>query len=309
MKRRGVGIVGVGKVARDEHIPALNRSPDFVLLGIAGGSSKPEGLAGFATIEEMLDGLPGLEAVAICTPPQAHYDAARLALERRKHVLLEKPPCSTVAQLDHLHQLALRNDCTLFQTWHARQAAAVDVARQWLADRRVHKGRVVWKEDVRQWHPGQTWIWEEGGFGVLDAGINAVSILTKIVPKALRAESGLLLVPSNCATPIAAEAVLRTTSGAAIDAEFDFRHHDSQDRTITLETDGGILRLSDHGTRLFIDGVPAATVDREEEYPSLYAHFAGLIEQGACDVDKRPFQLICDLLQVGRKRIVEPFSE
>ena len=41
---------------------------------------------------------------------------------------------------------------------------------------------VTWKEDVRHWHPGQQWIWEAGGFGVFDPGINALSIVTKIMP-------------------------------------------------------------------------------------------------------------------------------
>ena len=43
-------------------------------------------------------------------------------------------------------------------------------------------GRIIWKEDVHHWHPGQRWIWEPGGFGVFDPGINALSVLTEILP-------------------------------------------------------------------------------------------------------------------------------
>ena len=54
----------------------------------------------------MLEGLPDLDAVAICTPPQQHYAAAKLALAKGKHVLLEKPPCTSALQLEHLVRLA-----------------------------------------------------------------------------------------------------------------------------------------------------------------------------------------------------------
>jgi D-galactose 1-dehydrogenase len=41
---------------------------------------------------------------------------------------------------------------------------------------------VIWREDVRVWHPGQDWIWQPGGLGVFDPGINALSIITHILP-------------------------------------------------------------------------------------------------------------------------------
>ena len=44
----------------------------------------------------------------------------------------------------------------------------------------VQSVRIDWRESVRKWHPGQEWVWEPGGFGVCDPGINALSIFTKI---------------------------------------------------------------------------------------------------------------------------------
>ena len=41
--------------------------------------------------------------------------------------------------------------------------------------------RIDWRESVRKWHPGQEWVWEPGGFGVCDPGINAMSIFTEIM--------------------------------------------------------------------------------------------------------------------------------
>jgi hypothetical protein len=47
----------------------------------------------------------------------------------------------------------------------------------------IYTVRIEWREDVRVWHPGQTWIWEPGGFGVSDPGINALSVATRILPR------------------------------------------------------------------------------------------------------------------------------
>ena len=56
-------------------------------------------------------------------------------------------------------------------------------AREWLRTRELRRGRITGKEDVHFWHPGQRWIFEPGGFGVFDPGINALSILTDILPR------------------------------------------------------------------------------------------------------------------------------
>ena len=157
-----MAIVGVGKIARDQHIPALRANPSFELVACASRNAMVEGVANFTSLDDMLRERPDIDAVAICSPPQAHYPAARLALDRGKHVVLEKPPCATTAQLDLLSRLA--QDCgrTLFQTWHSQHAAGVEPAARWLQTRVVRAVQVTWKEDVRQWHPGQAWIWRAG---------------------------------------------------------------------------------------------------------------------------------------------------
>jgi D-galactose 1-dehydrogenase len=44
---------------------------------------------------------------------------------------------------------------------------------------------IDWKEDAEKYHPGQTWIWDIGGFGVFDAGVNGLSILSRLFGAAL----------------------------------------------------------------------------------------------------------------------------
>jgi predicted dehydrogenase len=55
----------------------------------------------------------GVDAVVIATPAQAHYALARRALLSGKHVLVEKPITTTVAEAEELCSLAEANRLTL----------------------------------------------------------------------------------------------------------------------------------------------------------------------------------------------------
>ena len=254
---------------------------------------------------------PDLQCISICTPPQAHFDAALLALRAGKHVMLEKPPAATMRQIQLLAEEAGRRGLTLFQTWHSRFAAGVDAARQWLRTRPLTSGRIMWKEDVHFWHPGQRWIWEPGGFGVFDPGINALSVLTEILPSEVCVERATLEFPAEPAgadsRPICSCAPPRAP---AIDAEFDFRQKGEQSWDIELQTGAGNLRLSRGGAGLAIDG---QTMMLDEgmagEYPRLYRALRATCARAADPRwTWRPFQLVADAFLVGERRSVAPHA-
>ncbi len=86
-----LGLVGVGKIAHDQHIPAIAASPEYELVCTASRSGSVEGIPAHSSIEEML-AAHEVDAVSLCQPPHVRYDAAKLAIEAGKHVFLEKPP-------------------------------------------------------------------------------------------------------------------------------------------------------------------------------------------------------------------------
>jgi predicted dehydrogenase len=302
-----VGLVGIGKIARDQHIPAIRANPEFQLVACASRNATVEGAANYADLAAMLAGVPDLDVVSICTPPAAHFDAALLALRSGKHVMLEKPPTATTRQIALLADEAARHGRTLYQTWHSRHAASVDAAREWLRSRKLTGGRITWKEDVHHWHPGQQWIFDAGGFGVFDPGINALSLLTEILTQEVSVEDALLEFPENQQSPIAARIRLRTTDGVAIETEFDFRQKGEQSWDIELATLTGTLKLSNGGATLAIDGkILASDAGLAGEYPRLYARLAELVTAGESEVDWRPFQLVADAFLIGERKIVAP---
>ena len=302
-----LAVVGLGKIAQDQHLPAIAASSAFELVcGASIVGESPRGCT-YRDIETMLESEPAIEAVALCQPPQARFQAAHAALLAGKHVLLEKPPGATLSEVDALVDLAQRRGLTLFAAWHSRYAPGVEPARAWLSGKTIHSVRITWREDVRIWHPGQKWIWQPGGLGVFDPGINALSIAAYLLP-AFRLAEGTLSYPSNQAAPIAADLCFTTLDGAPVIADFDFRQTGPQSWGIRIVTDAGDLLLSKGGAQLTIDGAPQTLAD-EAEYPGLYAHFAALIAAGKSDVDLRPLRHVADaFLRAGRHE-VEPFVE
>src|SRR5690606_12233418 len=97
-----LAIVGVGKIVRDQHLPAVAGNDDFRLVAAASRNGKVDGIANFGTIEEMLEAVPEIEAVSPCMPPQYRYAAAVKALAAGKHVFLEKPPGATLSEVEDL---------------------------------------------------------------------------------------------------------------------------------------------------------------------------------------------------------------
>jgi D-galactose 1-dehydrogenase len=303
-----IAIVGFGKIARDQHVPAIAATEGAVLAAVASRNASLEGVPHVTTLDELLRDGPPVDAVALCTPPQVRRAQAAIALAAGKHVMLEKPPGATVAEIGPLLTAAAAARRTLFATWHSRFAPAVEPARQLLAGRRITAVRIAWKEDVRVWHPGQDWIWQPGGLGVFDPGINALSILTRILPQPLFVTSADLAFPANRAAPIAATLRLSDASGLPISAEFDFRQTGPQSWDIHLDTDSGPVTLSSGGAKLSAGGVPHV-IAAEVEYPGLYRRFVQLTATGESDVDLAPLQLVADAFLLGRRSVVEPFED
>jgi D-galactose 1-dehydrogenase len=303
-----IAIVGLGKIARDQHIPAISGTDGIELAAIASRNASIDGIVHFATLDELLDARLDIDAVALCTPPQVRHTQAAAALKAGKHVLLEKPPGATVSELDPLVAAARQTGRTLFATWHSRFAPAVEPARLFLAARQIKSVVVEWKEDVRVWHPGQAWIWEPGGLGVFDPGINALSILTRILPRPFFLTEAELSFPRNRAAPIAANLAFSDNAGLAIQAEFDFRQTGPQTWDIRVETDIGRLTLSAGGSHLSHDG-HVLVDEKEAEYRGIYRRFVELIAGGTSDVDLSPLVHVADAFMLGRRRDVEPFVE
>ena len=306
-----LGIIGFGKIARDAHVPALQAVGGFELKAVVTRSGCDQSdVRCFETGDAMLAAMAGeLDAVTISTPPGPRYAIGRQCLEAGLDCLLEKPPTTTLGEIEELRDLADQRGRVLFTTWHSQHAAAVEQTRALLVGQRISSLRICWHEDVNKYHPGQDWVWEAEGFGVFDPGINALSIASRIMPGKLIVEDATLRIPANRQQPIVARLTLSSPAAdATLSAVFDWCPASEDEWTIAIETaDGRRLDLRDGGAVLAVDGVDQFSQGLGE-YPSIYEDFARLVKERRSRVDIDPLRLVADALMVGRREIAPSFE-
>jgi len=105
ISRLKLGLIGCGDISRLVHLNVLTQLPGVELVALAEPDMKRrEQAAGcapsarsFAGYEELL-GMPDVEAVVICLPNALHTEATVAALRNGKHVYLEKPLATNLAE-------------------------------------------------------------------------------------------------------------------------------------------------------------------------------------------------------------------
>jgi D-galactose 1-dehydrogenase len=299
-----IALVGIGKIALDQHVPAIANSPDWELAATISRKGTVEGVESYDDFAAFLTARPDVEVVSLCLPPVPRFDYAEAALMAGRHVMLEKPPGATLSEVHALQALAAQNGLTLYTTWHSRMAKAVAAAKTYLADKSILRAHITWREDVRHWHPGQDWVFEPGGMGVFDPGINALSILTEILPAPVHLTAASLEFPSNRQTPIAA----KLTFSGNVSADFDWRQTGPQTWDIEIDTNAGPMALRMGGNILEINGTPTSGENTiMGEYPALYARMAELVKTKTSEVDLAPMTHVADALTLGRRIETEAF--
>lgn len=309
METISIALVGPGKIAVDQHFPAIENNKRFELAAVISRRAVSWGdLPVFTDLNEFLETSPDIPAVAFCTPPSGRHQAVASALEAGKHVLVEKPPTTTLAELHDLENIAREYGRVLFGTWHCQHNPSVVRVREILARDGVAKVDINWRESVWRWHPGQEWIWEVGGFGIFDPGINALSILTAILPEPVFVRAARFAMPANRKMPIAAAVTLETRSGVPVEAKLDWRERQSEVWDIDIVSGAGQhLRISRGGGELRIDDVLVHSGPKQE-YRAIYGRFAQLIDAGQSDVDAAPLRLVADAFLLAERSTVEPFD-
>jgi len=296
-----IALVGIGKIAVDQHVPSIATSPDWELAATVSRAGTVDGVPSYTDIDVMLAENPDIDVVSLCLPPVPRFDYAQACLKAGRHVMLEKPPGATLAECYALEALAQDVGRTLFTTWHSRMAKGVAAAKTALAGKTVESGQIMWKENVRQWHPGQDWVFEPGGMGVFDPGVNALSILTDILPDPVFLRKAVIHTPENRQTPIKAD----LTFSGGINAEFDWLKEGHQMWEMTFgTTDGDLVYLMEGGNECVVNDVDMTPSDLDE-YPALYARMAELVRSGSSDIDLAPMVHVSDAMTLGR-RIVAP---
>ena len=303
-----IAIIGYGKIAKDQHGPSIAETEGLQCAAtVSTRGDAPDGIPSFPTLEALASSGLAIDAIVLCTPPDGRVKLAMAAINFGWDILLEKPPGATVLEVQMLADYAAAAGRVLFTAWHCQYNAAVEAAASRLAAQTIISLRIDWKEDVRKWHPGQDWIWQPGGFGVFDPGINALSIATKIVPVPLIIDYASLFIADNHQTPIVAEIGFAGELSGKGAAYFDWRGGGDEIWQIAIETETETLLLDKGGSDLWIDDELVIT-EKSMEYRLIYTKFAEMLRARRSLVDLRPLQLVADAFLLSHRHRLAPFG-
>lgn len=100
-----IGVLGCGGIARAAHLPSLSRMGDARVVALADAdaaslaaarAAAPSSAQAVSDYRHVLD-MPDVDAVLIALPPALHAEAAIGALQRGRHVYIEKPLATSLA--------------------------------------------------------------------------------------------------------------------------------------------------------------------------------------------------------------------
>ena len=115
-----IAVVGLGKIAMDQHLPCIAKNKDFQLVAGVSRNAKLESVPCFESLAALAAGGIAIDAVALCTPPSVRLAMARQAFDAGYHVLIEKPPTPTVGEMVAMIDYARAKKRVLYATWHSR---------------------------------------------------------------------------------------------------------------------------------------------------------------------------------------------
>ena len=189
-----IGIVGLGAIARNMHIPVLSNFKDVNIDVVAdidkGGVEKVvkrfKIRKAYQNYEEMFEESQ-LDAVFISVPPIAHYVVAKSALEHGLHVFCEKPMGISSSQAMELVRASQKRNLVLQVGYNLRGVKNYVRAAKIIEGMRLGRILQVHATMTRPgpyvgWMPNGEWHLEKEGGGVLyDLGSHLLDLINYIL--------------------------------------------------------------------------------------------------------------------------------
>lgn len=127
-----------------------------------------------------------VDAVYIATPPFAHYELVKMALNHGKHVLCEKPFVASEQEVEELFDLARNQGVMLMEAMKAVFTPTTKQVKAWLAQGKI--GRLRYAEASYCYlspFDHDHWVFDAKrmGGGILDVGVYAIAYLNELISK------------------------------------------------------------------------------------------------------------------------------
>lgn len=254
-------MLGCGTIARSTHLPAFRAAglarADITVFASRSAASAAAAVREWgsgATVTDWREALrrADVDAVDICAPNALHAQMAIAAAEAGKHILVEKPMATSLAEAQAMIAAADAARVILMPAHNLRFAP-----RSLAAARVVAAGELGEIVGVRtslehtgpqDWAPGADWFFDHrraGGGALLDLGVHLVDLLRAVTGDELDVVTAITRQRPGCAgIDNAAEVGLRLTGGAVGTLRASWETTPAAGMGLTLAGTSGTLIVS-----------------------------------------------------------------
>lgn len=253
----GLGFVGLGPCA-ESLAAASRRCPG---LRIAGGHDPlPERRAAFAArfggtpyddLRALADD-PAIAAVVVASPNHTHAEVAIALAQAGKHVFVEKPMCTTLADADRMIAACRANRVQLAVGHQERRLRAYRRIRRMLRDGEIGAVRAFTANHCGNLLPGlrpDDWRLDPacGSGPLLHKGIHKLDVLNALFGRALTVASLATPLAAHPAMAATTVSILAYTGGVVGTLSAGFAHHDA---SFSVHGERLSVAFSGHGATL-----------------------------------------------------------
>ena len=247
-----IGVIGCGSIAYWSHLRILRRLKGASLVAACdpdpGARKRARDLTGIAPHETTVELLErsDVDAVIISGPTHLHAELVIAACEAGKHVYVEKPLASTVADGARAADAASRSGVQVMLGFNRRFHPAFEQARDVIQSGRLGRVRAVQSTFCEPSPPDSMPAWkrkrETGGGVLLDLASHHIDLIRWILDDEVGAVTTSL--KSELSDHDSARIELSMRGGAEVQGWFSFRS--SLSDWLELAGDKGTLRVDRH---------------------------------------------------------------
>jgi predicted dehydrogenase len=202
-----IALLGCGTIARQTHLPAFRLAGRdnvdltvFASRSLASAQAAAEEWGSGTVVADWQEVLTrtDVDAVDICTPNAAHAEMAVRAARAGKHVLVEKPIATSLAEADEMIAAAEAAGVVLMPAHNLRFArpslAAAAVVSAGQIGEIVGVRASLAHTGPQDWAPGADWFFDRdrsGGGALLDLGVHLVDLLRAVTGDELDAVTAI----------------------------------------------------------------------------------------------------------------------
>lgn len=275
MKTIKVGVIGSGSIS-DMHLDAYSANPKVRLEAICdmnieraqAQANKYGAPLVYADYPSMLEN-PDIDAVSICTWNNTHAEISIAALRAGKHVLVEKPLCTTVEDAYRIQEAVKESGKNLQIGYVRRYDPNARMVRDFIRSGElgdIYYGRA---SSIRRYGNPGGWFADAkraGGGPLFDIGVHVIDLIWYLMgrPKAVTASANVYRKLGNRAN-------LKYASG--------YKSSDFDDKLNTVEDMANALIRFDNGASLYVDVSFTLHAAQDETTIKLYG------EKGGCEIE------------------------